>query len=207
MSDPQHMVLTIGHSTHSIEAFLDSLKKHGITAVADVRSTPFSRFNPQFSKGALEQSLRSHGIRYVFLGRELGARSGDPSCYDGGRVQYSKLAQTELFKSGLERVIEGAREYRITLMCAEKDPLECHRTLLVARALTERGVEVAHILPDGRLEPHENTMERLIELVGLPTEDLFRSRQQLLEDALTRQEQRIAYVDEKLAAEASGDGR
>ena len=207
MSDPQQLVFTIGHSTHSIEAFVDLLRKHGVTAVADVRSAPFSRFNPQFNKGALEQRLRSHGIRYVFLGRELGARSDDPSCYDGGRVQYSRLAQTELFKSGLERVIEGAREYRISLMCAEKEPLECHRTLLVARALTEQGVDVAHILPDGRLEPHENTLERLIELVGLPTQDLFRSRQQLLDDALARQEQRIAYVDEQLAAAASGDAQ
>jgi uncharacterized protein (DUF488 family) len=87
-------VLTIGHSTHPIETFLGLLHQHGVTAVADVRSAPYSRFNPQFNKDALEHDLKEHGIRYVFLGRELGARSDDPSCYDKGRVQYGRLART-----------------------------------------------------------------------------------------------------------------
>src|ERR1035437_1825005 len=98
-------VLTIGHSTHSLAAFVGLLRQHSVTALADVRSTPFSRFNPQFNKETLEHSLKSHGIKYVFLGRELGARSDDPSCYENGRVQYARLARTELFRSGLERVM------------------------------------------------------------------------------------------------------
>jgi len=204
MSAQQNPVLTIGHSTHSVESFLELLRANGVTALADVRSAPFSRFNPQFNKDALEHSLESHGIKYVFLGRELGARSEDPSCYVDGRVQYARLARTELFTSGLERVMQDAREHRIALMCAEKEPLECHRTLLVARALIERGVEVDHILADGSLEPHQNTMARLLDVVGLPHQDLFHTREQLIEEALTRQEERIAYVDEKLAAGKPG---
>jgi uncharacterized protein (DUF488 family) len=205
MSAQEKSVFTIGHSTHSIEAFLVLLQAHGVTAVADVRSTPFSRANPQFNRNALEHSLRSHGISYVFLGRELGARSEDPSCYESGRIQYSRLARTDLFKRGLECVMRGSHEHRLVLMCAEKEPVECHRTLLVARALAERGIEVDHILANGNLERHESALARLLDVVGLPRQDLFRSRAQLIEEAMVRQEKRIAYVDHKLAAESPGE--
>lgn len=203
MSERVSPVFTIGHSTHSLEAFVTLLKLHGVTALADVRSAPFSRFNPQFNKDVLDRSLRAQGITYVFLGRELGARSDDPSCYENGRVQFGRLARTELFRRGIERVIRGAREHRIALMCAEKEPLDCHRTLLVARALDDLGVPVEHILADGRLETHGEAMLRLLDLVGVPRTDLFRSRQELLAEALVRQEARVAYVDEKQAAGAA----
>ena len=198
MSAARHPVLTIGHSTHSLEAFVALLRQHSVTALADVRSAPFSRFNPQFNKEALERGLKAHGIEYLFLGRELGARSDDRSCYENGRVQYARLARTELFRKGIERVVRGVNDYRGALMCAEKEPLECHRTLLVARALAERGVVVEHILADGRLESDEATMERLFDVVGLPHQDLFRSRDELIAKALVRQEERVAYVAEKL---------
>jgi uncharacterized protein (DUF488 family) len=204
MSAQRNLVYTIGHSTHTIEVFLELLRRRGVTAVADVRSAPFSRFNPQFNKDTLQGSLAAHGIKYVFLGRELGARSDDPACYENGRVQYARLARTASFRAGLDRVMEGASVCQIALMCAEKEPLECHRTLLVARALAAQGVEIAHILADGNLEPHERAMTRLLDVIGLPQQDLFSSREQLIEEAMARQEQRIAYVDEKLAAEARG---
>src|SRR5262249_48596390 len=125
------MMHTIGHSNHPIQDFLDLLRRHGITAVADVRSTPYSRFNPQFRRAKLQASLAEVGIQYVFLGAELGARSQDPSCYDAdGRVSYARLAKTELFRSGIERLITGSSQYRISIMCAEREPLECHRTIL-----------------------------------------------------------------------------
>lgn len=199
MSTTRHPVLTIGYSTHSLEAFVALLRQHGVTALADVRSAPYSRFNPQFNKEALKSSLKAHGIKYVFLGLELGARSEDRSCYENGRVQYERLARTDLFLSGIERIVRGANDYRISLMCAEKEPLECHRALLVARALAERGVVVEHILADGSLESHEATMERLLDVVGLPHQDLFRSRDELITEALVRQEERVAYVDKKQA--------
>jgi uncharacterized protein (DUF488 family) len=200
------VVFTIGHSTHSLEAFVALLKQHGVSALADVRSAPFSRFNPQFNKDSLAQDLKPHGIKYVFLGRELGARSEDRSCYENGRVQYGRLARTELFKRGLERVISGSEEHRIALMCAEKEPLECHRTLLVARTLDEQGVDVLHILGDGRLESHRDAMTRLLAVTGLPLEDLFRTREDLIAQALARQEEKVAYVDVTLPAEAGGTG-
>lgn len=207
MTPHQHVaVFTIGHSTHSLEAFVGLLKQHGITALADVRWVPFSRFNPQFNKDVLARELKVRGIKYVFLGRELGGRSDDRSCYEKGRVQYARLARTELFRQGIERVRRGADEYRIALMCAEKEPLECHRTLLVARALEEQGVEVMHILGDGRLESHRDTMERLLEVTGLLHDDLFLSRAEQIAEALKRQEVKVAYVDEKLAAEAGESG-
>lgn len=200
MSTTGNPIFTIGHSTHSAEAFLALLRQHGIEALADVRSSPFSRFNPQFNRGELEQSLKAVGIRYVFLGKELGARSEDRSCYLNGRVQYGLLAKTALFQSGLDRVLQGAAKYRVTLMCAEKEPLECHRTLLVANALAERIHPVLHIHADGHLETHEAAMERLFDLTGVPREDLFRSKEELMAEALERQEKQVAYVDEEQAA-------
>jgi uncharacterized protein (DUF488 family) len=199
MSAAENPVLTIGHSTHSAEAFIALLRMHGVDAGGDVRSSPFSRFNPQFNRELLERQLRVNGIRYIFLGRELGARPEDPSCYAHGRVQYARLAQTDLFKSGLGRVMLGAARFRAALMCAEKEPLECHRTLLVARALVARGQPVLHIHADGRLETHAAAMERLLDLTGVPREDLFRSREELLNEALLRQERQIAYADEARA--------
>jgi uncharacterized protein (DUF488 family) len=199
MSATGNTVFSIGHSTHSAEAFLGLLRQHGVDAVADVRSSPFSRFNPQFNRALLDQFLKANGVHYVFLGRELGARTEDRSCYERGRVQYGRLAQTPLFQSGLDRIVEGAARFRIALMCAEKEPLECHRTLLVASALAARGVPVMHIHADGRLETHEAAMERLLDVTGVPKEDLFRSREELLAEALARQEQHVAYVDEQQA--------
>ncbi len=201
MSALTHPVLTVGHSTHTIEIFLALLAQHEVTALADVRSAPYSRVNPQFNREALEQSLIAHGIKYVFLGRELGARSNDRTCYENGRVQYARLARTDLFRSGIERVIRGANDYRIVLMCAEREPLECHRTLLVARALAELGIVVQHILADGRLESQEAAMERLVNVAGFSHQDLFRSRDDLIAEALVRQEERVAYVDKKLATD------
>jgi uncharacterized protein (DUF488 family) len=207
MSDARRTVYTIGHSKHSLDELIALLKKHGVTALADVRSMPYSRFNPQFNRDAMERDLKPHGIKYVFLGRELGARSDDPACYCGGRVQYRRLAQTALFRSGIERVERGAAEHRIALMCAEKEPLDCHRTLLVSRALNADGVAISHILADGRLESHGDAMLRLLDIAGLARDDLLRSQEELIAEALTRQEERVAYVAEELSAEAKEEAK
>src|SRR5437773_2453789 len=115
-------VFTIGHSAHDLEHFTALLVRHNVTAVADVRSMPYSRVNPQFNRETLKQHLLRAGIAYVFLGKELGARSEDPSCYVNGKVQYGLLAETDLFRKGLDRVCVGMHKYRLALMCAEKDP-------------------------------------------------------------------------------------
>lgn len=185
---------TIGHSNHPVEEFLRLLTATGITAVADVRSQPFSRRNPQFNKDRLATTLAGHGIAYVFLGKELGARTDDPSCYEGGRVQYPRLAATPLFKSGIDRLLTGAETYRVALMCAEKEPLNCHRTLLVSRALEKCDASIMHLLSDGSVEPQDQTMLRLVELVGLPKGDLFADREELIAAACKLREDKIAYV-------------
>ena len=200
MNGEDKVVLTIGHSKHSQEAFLALLRRHAITLLADVRSVPYSRFNPHFNRRALEDSLESIGIAYVFLGRELGGRPEDPSCYEDGQVRYDRLARTPLFREGLQRVVEDAERERIALMCAEKEPLECHRTILVGHRLVERGVAVTHILADGSLESHDETMDRLLDSVGLPREDLLQSREQLIAEALAQRERRIAFAGKKAKA-------
>jgi uncharacterized protein (DUF488 family) len=191
-------IYTIGHSTHALEHFIHLLTAHGVTAVADVRSRPYSRFNPQFNREDLQAALKDAGVAYVFLGRELGARPDDPSCYLAGTVRYDRLAGTRLFRDGLARVIEGGHRYRIALMCAEKDPLTCHRTILVCRHLAERGVAVQHILEDGRLESHEAAVARLLDELGLGQRDLFRTRDELIADAYAQRGEQIAYTAEEV---------
>lgn len=192
-------ILTVGHSTHTVEHFLALLTMHSVTSVADVRSMPASRFTPQFNRDALKRSLAEVGIKYVFLGRELGARSDDPSCYVNGQVQYERLARSAPFGQGIERVLTGAATERIALTCAEKEPLECHRTVLVSRVLEGRGASVDHIHGDGRLERHADAMQRLMSSFGINQDSLFDTQEELLAEALARQEQRIAYVDRELA--------
>jgi uncharacterized protein (DUF488 family) len=192
-------VFTVGHSNHSTAKFLELLRAHGVTAVADVRSAPYSRFAPQHSRRELEQALKAEGVKYVFLGRELGARSSDPACYEDGRVQYDRLAKTEAFRSGIDRLSEGSQRETVAVLCTEKDPLDCHRTLLVAKALVERDVTVEHILADGCLEAYQDSLMRLIDKTGQPPPDFFTTTEERIINALRDQEARIAYVDKQLA--------
>ncbi|MBY0467826.1 MAG: DUF488 domain-containing protein [Burkholderiaceae bacterium] len=186
-------VFTVGHSTQPLERFIGLLKRHEISAIADVRSAPYSRHNPQFNRESLRESLKQEAISYVFLGKELGARSDDECCYVHDRVSYQKLSETDLFQAGIKRVIDGAKKYRIALMCAEKDPLDCHRTILVSRELVKDGVAVTHILQTGALESHDAAMTRLIDQLGIGAEDMFRPREAAVELAYDRQGQLIAY--------------
>ena len=192
-------VFTVGHSTHPSPFLLDLLRRHGVTAVADVRSQPYSRMNPQFNRETLRAALKHVGIAYVFMGEELGARSGDPDCYHEGKVQYDRLGRTPSFSKAIARLTDGSATHRIALLCAEKDPLTCHRTILIARHVAAAGLTVQHILADGKLEPHDAANSRLLREVGLPEDELFRSREQLLDEAYRRREREIAFVDPKLS--------
>ena len=205
-------VLTIGHSTHPAETFIDLLERHGVTALADVRAAPYSRFNPQFNRETLAGNLNARGIAYVFLGRELGGRSEDPACYNDGRVSYERLGRIPSFQKGLDRVTQGASDHRLALMCAEKEPLECHRCLLVAPALEARGVSVAHIRSDGGLEPNGDAMERLLAMHGLQDsfegERLFpRSLAERITEAIALQARRFAHRTKTQANDSARRGQ
>lgn len=187
-------VYTVGHSNHSFETLARLLEAHAITAVADVRSKPYSRRNPQYHRERFAEALKARSIAYVFLGLELGARSEDPDCYREGRVQYERLALTTLFRSGIARILDGAARHRIALLCAEKEPLDCHRTLLIARQLERKDAAVLHILADGRIEAHASTMARLVNLQQLDRSDLFSTPEQRIDEACRRHESRIAFA-------------
>ncbi len=186
------MIHTIGHSYHSIERFLTLLRGAGIQCVADVRSVPFSRRFPQFGRKALAASLDAAGIAYWFLGDALGARPRDPDCWENGKVSYARIAASAAFQQAIDALIEGSHAKRIALMCAEKEPLDCHRTILVGRELVRLGAELAHIHADGRIESQAELEERLLHLAKEKV-DLLTGRDSALAHAYDRQGRRMAY--------------
>lgn len=171
-------IFSIGHSNHPIGQFLGLLARHDIAAVADVRSTPYSRFNPQFNRETLAEHLRSAGVSYVFLGEELGGKRPG--------VTYAAIAASESFQRGLTRLREGAAKYRVAFMCAEREPLDCHRTLLVARHLKAPDLAVRHILADGSIEGHDSVERRLADQAGEAPPPLMATDPQAWHDAIER---------------------
>jgi uncharacterized protein (DUF488 family) len=146
------VIWTVGHSTQPVGELVGLLLGQRIEVLADVRSQPYSGRNPQFRRESLRASLEEAGLRYVFLGAELGGRPPEPEFYDAqGHARYNLIAGTERFQAGLERLLTGGASYRVAVMCSEEDPARCHRRLLVTRALTGRGVEVRHIRGDGQV--------------------------------------------------------
>ena len=198
MNTERHPVFTIGHSNLEIGRFVALLKQHGIQAIADVRSSPYSQYSPQFNRELLEKSLREHGIAYVFLGQELGARRSERECYLEGRADYGLISQTPAFKRGIERVTQGAVKMRVALMCAEKDPIDCHRCILVTPHLRQQGLQVLHILSDGLLEDHAQTEKRLLQVFALENKELFRSQGEIVADAYKKQGEKVAYHEDEL---------
>jgi uncharacterized protein (DUF488 family) len=208
-------LFTIGHSNHSIEAFITLLRLHDITALADVRSHPYSRYLPHFNQAPFKDALINTGISYVFLGRELGARPNDTSCYVDGKAVYEKIASTQQFAEGIKRVLKGAENYKIALMCAEQDPITCHRAILVCQHLRSFDLNINHIWKNGDLENHNSLEDRLLDLhklkppeipkqvqlslfddVSLPEEsNINYSREESLQEAYKRQGDQIAYVE------------
>ncbi|MDJ0523721.1 MAG: DUF488 domain-containing protein [Planctomycetota bacterium] len=186
-------VWTVGHSAHEPESFVHLLRRHRINAIADVRSEPYSRHAPQFCKEAFTDLLRRSDIHYVFLGRELGARSDDETVFTDDRVDFDKLAQSRTFLAGLERLRAGAARHRIALVCAEHDPLHCHRAILVSRHLCGPALEVRHVHQDGRLETHAQLERRLLDHYGLGEGDLFTPFETQLESAYEEQGRRMAW--------------
>ena len=140
-------IYTIGYGARDINAFVAALRRYGITYLIDVRSQPYSRFKPEFSREALEVNLREAGIRYVFMGDLLGGRPDDAGCYDvEGKVDYTKVSEQEFYLAGIERLAKAqAQGLAVSLMCSEGKPEMCHRTKLIGKTLVQRGIPVAHI--------------------------------------------------------------
>ncbi len=181
---------TIGHSTHPIEKFIELLSLHKITAVCDVRSNPYSRFNPQYNRETLQKALKKHDIAYVFLGKELGPNR---------KYHYAELAKTALFHEGLQRLKEGMKSYRIALMCAEKDPIVCHRMILICRYLRADDMEIRHILEDGTIENNRDSEKRLTESAKVPPPDMFESNEDMILRAYHKQSEKIAHASKNKA--------
>jgi uncharacterized protein (DUF488 family) len=187
-------ILTIGHSRHSLERFIALLEKAGVTGVADVRSAPVSRFSPYFNKAALAASLAARGIAYEFCGKELGGRPDRAELYTKGVADYEKMAAAPEFRASLTRLMQVAEQYRFAAMCSEANPLDCHRCLLVGRALVEAGVEVGHILASGAVMPHAEAEDRLLQLAKLAEAGLLlSSRDERLAEAYRARAGKVAY--------------
>jgi len=168
-------IKTIGHSNHPLERFIDLLKAGGVMLLVDVRSMPYSRRFPQFGKERLAKSLAEAGITYAHEGASLGGKPESGAGYDA-------LAERPAFKDALGRLIGRAQDTTLCLMCAEKEPLDCHRTVLVSRRLAEQGVAIDHLLADGGTRPHREVEEALLARTGGP--DLFEA--DLFEDRAAR---------------------
>lgn len=178
-------IWSVGHSNHEVESFLALVAGASIEVVADVRSQPSSRFSPQFNRQPLRQALTGRGIRYVFLGRELGGRPPEAGFYDDeGHVLYGEVARSERFREGLQRLVESASKFRVAMLCSEEDPTNCHRRLLLARVLSEQGVTVEHIRGTAAILSEE----RLRELIGQARQDALFER----EDGVWRSTQSVS---------------
>jgi uncharacterized protein (DUF488 family) len=186
-------LFTIGHSTHSLERFLGLLATHRIEVICDVRSVPYSQHNPQFNRETLKDELRVAQISYVFLGKELGARSDNPACYIDGKVQYNYLVDEPIFQEGTRRLRKGIENFRVALLCAERDPLTCHRTILVCRELRAPDLSIEHILADGSIETNEAAERRLMSMLDMRP-DMLVSEPDCVEQAYEKQAKSIAYV-------------
>ncbi|HEY7093440.1 MAG TPA: DUF488 domain-containing protein [Ktedonobacterales bacterium] len=151
--DSTGVIWTIGHSNMSIERFLELLRAHEIELLVDVRTAPYSRHWPQFSRDALARSVEADGITYLFLGRELGGKPDDPALrWPHGLPDYDAIAATPLYQEGIKRLTDLACKRRTAFMCSEGDPAQCHRERLVARTLRAEGWQVRHILTDGSIQ-------------------------------------------------------
>ena len=201
-------LFTIGHSNLEMDEFLAALRLHAVTVLADVRSAPRSSRFPQFSRENLEPAVREAGVSYQFLGEELGGRPADAKLYNAaGLVDYRARRRCRDFQWGIERVIEVAEREPLALLCAEEDPLTCHRFLMIAPELVLRGVFPRHIRRAGSLETQEEAEDRLLsthQMGAFAGNSLFPAdRATALEDALRAQAEKCAFRADPLALEYS----
>lgn len=197
-------LFTIGYSGLSIERFLELLAEREVNVLCDVRSVPYSRFRPDYSRHDLKRHLNRSGIKYAFFGDELGARPKERSVYKEGQAVHNLIAEQDFFRAGLDRLKKGVSDHNLALLCSEREPLECHRAILVCRYLPEVRDRISHIHTDGHTETQMELEDRLVALHNLKPLPLLgeeRSWEQVLSEAYNRQSSRIAFTETK--AEAS----
>lgn len=191
---------TIGHSNHNIEYFVNLLASQHINCVIDVRSVPYSNHTPQFNSNNLKMKLKEHNILYIYMGDLLGARYQNPDLLDSdGRVSFKKVRRTKEFNEGIERIINGIKQgYIIALMCAEKNPLDCHRFVLVSYQVAKKGILVKHILDNGKLITNDKLEEKLLEIydnhfTSTTLFDSWQTKGEAIENGYEKRNKDIAY--------------
>lgn len=192
-------IYTIGYSAFSINEFIETIKNFGISCVIDVRSSPFSNYYADYNKDTLEKTLKEHNILYRNYANEFGAHQTDPMFYSGDIVDFDKFIKSDQFLEGVSKVNKGIeRGYSFVLMCAEKDPIKCHRSIMLGKGFSDNGFDVRHIISKTELESQKELEERLLEmhhqdrfqltLFGEEQSDL-----ELLADAYKKQNLAIGY--------------
>lgn len=179
----EKIVFTVGHSTHNIRYFVELLKKHGVTSLIDVRSSPYSRIAPQFNKDILRIALKDENIGYVHFEKEFAARQTSPFLLDkDGRVDFDRVRETDEFKQGVQRLKKALKlGLRVALMCSEADPFDCHRFSMISYQLVKEDLQVHHILRDGKIVDNNELEERLLKKY-FPKHDLNKPQVALNED-------------------------
>lgn len=186
-------IFSIGHSTLALADFIRLLRLHSIDAIADVRSSPYSKRFPHFNRPALREALGTYGVRYAFLGEELGGRPIRQLDYTDGTADYEKMGKASEFCAGIDRLLDGSDRHRIAMMCSEQNPMDCHRCLLVGRRLADLGVRVGHILKDGTIQTQSQIEDILLGNDCAVHDDFFMSRDEKLVQSYRRQSKRVAY--------------
>ena len=190
-------LFTIGHSKHDINYFINLLKNYQVDYVLDVRSVPYSKYAAQYNKEVIAEGLRQANVNYAFMGNFFGARPKNPKLYNSdGQLDFELVLHSKLFNAGLNNVALGLKKgYNIALMCTEKEPIDCHRAILITRAFDLRNIPVEHILADGGLLSQKQLDEQLLDMY-------FPNRQQLswlgngrdlLEEAYRKRNKDIGY--------------
>lgn len=190
-------IYTVGYASHTLETFVDVLNKHHVDVVADVRSSPYSQFKADFNREPFAAFLKDRGMQYLFFGDFWGARLTDRSCYVNGQVDFVLASKTENFAEGMTRIKKGIKDFRIALMCAEKDPIACHRGIWLSRQLKISGFDVQHILADGELEAHHTSEIRLLKKHRLNHPDLFQTEEQRIVRSYQLQAEKVAFSQEE----------
>jgi uncharacterized protein (DUF488 family) len=196
-------IYTIGYSAYKSEDFTNEIKQRNINVVIDVRSQPYSRYRSEYNKEAIEELLKSNNINYRNLSLEFGARQTNRKYYTDGKLDFEKFAVSEIFSQGIEKIkAASSLGYIIALMCAEKEPEKCHRTILVARALRDNGFEIRHIVPGQSVYTQEDLEQKLLEQYFSDREQVslfdenIKSEEELVCEAYRKRAFEIAYGGE-----------